>query len=186
MNIIDEITFRVDIPHAKHLARCPLLKPSQREPLSPEVKAEVDSILEAIIYLYTESRRITKEVARRASLTGPQLTVVKILEQIGDLSLSELSERIRAQNSTVTGIIDRMEREGLVDRLRSTEDRRVVLIRLTKKVEALAREVSVEPMEMLRTALDELSGKEQRDLLSILTKLAKRVQLMVHEGRKET
>ncbi len=159
---------------------------SRPEPLSPEVNAAVDAILEAILYLYTESRRITKEVAKRASLTGPQLTVVKILEQIGDLSLSELSDRIRAQNSTVTGIIDRMEREGLVDRVRSTEDRRVVRIRLTKKGFALAREVSVEPMEMFRAALDELSGIEQRDLLTILTKLAKRVQMMVHDGRKET
>ena len=77
-------------------------------PISPDLKADVDPILEAIIYLYTESRRITKEYARRANLTGPQLTVIKMLEGIGDLSLSELSEKIRAQNSTVTGIIDRM------------------------------------------------------------------------------
>jgi hypothetical protein len=56
----------------------------------------------------------------RYGLTGPQLTVIKLLETFGDLSLSSLSERIRAQNSTVTGIIDRMEREGLVLRERST------------------------------------------------------------------
>src|SRR6188768_1167716 len=95
-------------------------------PLGPEIKSDVDAVIEAIVYLYTESRRLTKALARRADLTGPQLTVIKMLEQIGDLSLSELSERIRAQNSTVTGIIDRMEREGLVTRERSKEDRRVV------------------------------------------------------------
>src|ERR1044072_8419278 len=98
-------------------------------PVSPEFKSDVDQVLEAIIYLYTESRRLTKELARRADLTGPQLTVVKLLEQIGDLSLSELSERIRAQNSTVTGIIDRMVRERLVVRVSSKEDRSVVFIR---------------------------------------------------------
>ena len=75
-----------------------------------DIKNEVDQILEAILYLYTESRRVTKELARSVLLTGPQLTVLKMLEGLGDLSLSELSERIRAQNSTVTGIIDRMER----------------------------------------------------------------------------
>ena len=53
-------------------------------PVSPEIKSDVDQVLEAIIYLYTESRRLTKELARRADLTGPQLTVVKMLEQIGD------------------------------------------------------------------------------------------------------
>ena len=59
-----------------------------------DIKPEVDQILEAILYLYTESRRVTKEVARRADLTGPQLTVLKVLEGLGDLSLSELSELV--------------------------------------------------------------------------------------------
>jgi DNA-binding MarR family transcriptional regulator len=151
------------------------------------VKLEVDSILEATVYLYTESRRITKEVARRVELTGPQLTVLKVLEGVGDLSLSELSERIRAQNSTVTGIIDRMEREGLVVRARSTEDRRVVNIRLTEKGATIAREIAVEPMEVFRSALESLSGAEMQELLRILTKIAVRVKAIVKRdvGAKE-
>ncbi|HEX3343669.1 MAG TPA: MarR family transcriptional regulator [Polyangiaceae bacterium] len=144
-----------------------------------EIKPEIDSILEAILYLYTESRRVTKELARQVDLTGPQLTVLKMLEGLGDLSLSELSERIRAQNSTVTGIIDRMEREALVVRARSTEDRRVVKIRLTEKGSKIARAIAVEPMEIFRGALDSLSAGEARELLKILTKIAKRVQSIV-------
>jgi DNA-binding MarR family transcriptional regulator len=150
--------------------------------LPSDVKAEVDQVLEAIIYLYTESRRITKELARRAELTGPQLTVVKMLESLGGLSLSDLSDRIRAQNSTVTGIVDRMEREGLVVRARSTEDKRVVNIRLTEKGERIAREIPVEPMEIFRGALAGLTAAETRDLLRILTKVARRVQSIVRSG----
>jgi MarR family transcriptional regulator, organic hydroperoxide resistance regulator len=148
----------------------------QKMVVDPEIKSDVDRVLEAIIYLYTESRRITKEMARRADLTGPQLTVVKMLEQIGDLSLSELSERIRAQNSTVTGIIDRMEREGLVMRERSREDRRVVFIRLTTKGRKLAEDVPVEPWEIFRSALESLTASETRDLVKILGKVARRVR----------
>jgi DNA-binding MarR family transcriptional regulator len=148
-------------------------------PIPSEIKPEVDRILEAILYLYTESRRLTKELARSVDLTGPQLTVLKMLEGLGDLSLSELSERIRAQNSTVTGIIDRMEREGLVVRARSSEDRRVVKIKLTDKGSSIARAIQVEPMEIFRGALEGLSAGEMRDLLRILTKIARRVQAMV-------
>lgn len=148
-------------------------------PVSDELKSDVDQVLEAIIYLYTESRRITKELAKRADLTGPQLTVVKMLEQVGDLSLSELSDKIRAQNSTVTGIIDRMEREGLVTRERSKEDRRVVHIRLTAKGHTLAKEIPVEPMEIFKGALESLSAQEMRDLMRIMTKVAKRVKQIV-------
>ena len=148
-------------------------------PVAPDLKNDIDSVVEAILYLYTESRRITKEMARRADLTGPQLSVVKLLEQIGDMSLSELSDKIRAQNSTVTGIIDRMEREGLVTRERSKEDRRVVFIRLTTKGRDLAREIPVEPMEIFKGAIESLTAQEVRDLMRILTKVAKRVRQAV-------
>ena len=147
--------------------------------VDPEFKADVDQTLEAIIYLYTEGRRLTKELARRVQLTGPQLTVVKILEAVESLSLSELSERIRAQNSTVTGIIDRMEREGLVMRERSTEDRRVVRIRLTPKGETIARDIPVEPMLVFREAVTSLTREEMRELMKIMTKLARKVRAIV-------
>ena len=153
--------------------------PPPPPPVSADLKSEVDQVLEAIIYLYTESRRITKELAKRADLTGPQLTVVKLLQTVGDLSLSELSDKIRAQNSTVTGIIDRMEREGLVLRERSKEDRRVVHIRLTPKGKALADDIPVEPMEIFKGALESLTVQEMRDLMRIMTKVAKRVKQIV-------
>src|SRR5687768_9656240 len=153
-------------------------------PIAPDLKSDVDQVLEAILYLYTESRRITKELAKRADLTGPQLTVVKLLEAFGDLSLSELSDKIRAQNSTVTGIIDRMERENLVIRERSKEDRRVVYIKLTPKGRELAREIPVEPMEVFKNALETLSGQEMKDLLRIMTKVAKRVRHIVDKEHK--
>ena len=90
-------------------------------PRIPEAyKVQVDRIVETIIYLYTESRRLTKEQAARHGLTGPQLSVAKILEDIGDLSLSELSERINAQNSTVTAALthdELMQLLALLDKL---------------------------------------------------------------------
>ena len=118
-------------------------------------------------------------MASQFGLTGPQLTVIKLLESFGDLSLSSLSERIRAQNSTVTGIIDRMEREGLVRRERSTTDRRVIYIRLSEKGTKLARQIEVEPMEIFRSALLSLSQADLRDLLRILNKMQKRVRARV-------
>ncbi len=53
-------------------------------PIPERDKPKVDAIVETLIYLYTESRRLTKGLAREYGLTGPQLTVIKILEQLGD------------------------------------------------------------------------------------------------------
>jgi MarR family transcriptional regulator, organic hydroperoxide resistance regulator len=144
-----------------------------------DTKPEIDAILETIIYLYTESRRLTKGLAAQFGLTGPQLTVIKMLESFGDLSLSSLSERIQAQNSTVTGIIDRMEREGLVRRERSTADRRVVYIRLSDKGRKLARQIEVEPMEIFRGALLDLGREDVKDLVRILGRIEKQVRARV-------
>ncbi|XYI00604.1 MarR family winged helix-turn-helix transcriptional regulator [Sorangium sp. So ce1128] len=153
--------------------------------LPPPERPEIDAIVEMIIYLYTESRRLTKGMASGFGLTGPQLTILKLLESFQDLSLSTLSERIRAQNSTVTGIVDRMEREGLVRRERSRADRRVVHIRLSDKGARLAREIQVEPMEIFRSALLSLSSTDLRDLLRILTKLQRQVVSRVGQGAQK-
>ncbi len=152
-------------------------------PRIPEgYKIQVDRIVETIIYLYTESRRLTKDQAAKHGLTGPQLSVAKILEDIGDLSLSELSERINAQNSTVTGIVDRMEREGLVERKRSSDDRRVVHIRLTKKGQELARSMKFEPFEIFKHAFEHaLTREELGQLVQLLDKLATHVRKQVAE-----
>jgi DNA-binding MarR family transcriptional regulator len=108
--------------------------------------------------------------------------VVKMLEPSGRLSLSELSWKIRARNSTVTGIIDRMERESLVVRRRSPDDRRVVHIELTAKGRRLAGEIRIEPMEIFRTVLQELSAEDAADLRRIVTRLARRVGDLVRDS----
>lgn len=139
-------------------------------------KRAFDRIVETLIFLYTESRRLTKDEARRHDLTGPQLTVIKLLAGIGDLSLTGLSESMQTRNSTVTGIIDRMESAKLVKRIRSEIDRRVVMIRLTPHGRALARSVPIEPMQAFRRALETLAPGEQKSLLKILSKLEKQIR----------
>ena len=139
------------------------------------IKNDLDPIVEALIYLYTEGRRLTKEAAGHWGLSGGQLSALKLLEAVGDLSLSEVGERIRAQNSTVTTIVDRLEADGLALRERSVEDRRVWKIRLTPKGAALAKKVPISSMEVLYTALGALSAREQADFLRVLKKVARGV-----------
>jgi DNA-binding MarR family transcriptional regulator len=142
-------------------------------------KHDLDRVVEALVYLYTESRRITKDAARRYGLTGPQLTVLKLLDGLGDLSLSALSERIRRQNSTVTGIVDRMVAAGLVVRERSETDRRVVHIRLTPEGRRLARQTPVRPMAVFQEAIAALSKTDRDALLRALGKLTDSVRRAV-------
>lgn len=143
---------------------------------------EIDRIVETILYLYAESRRVTKHVARGMGLTGPQISALKILEAVGELSLSELSERMSARNSTITGIVDRMERDGLVVRERSQSDRRVVKLRATERGLAIARGVPVTAMELFAGALKALSPHDRAELRRILSVVAENVRAEIGES----
>jgi DNA-binding MarR family transcriptional regulator len=139
----------------------------------------LDLIVETVIYLESESRRLAREACQRVGVTGTQLNVLKLLEEIGELSLSELSRRLAAQNSSVTGIVDRMVQAGLVTREQSPEDRRVWRIRMTPRGEEIAKQTQVLPWDLLRDALGSLDRREKEHLTQILEKVAAHVARQV-------
>lgn len=67
------------------------------------------------------------------NLTGPQGMLMGILNRYGEMKVSDLSEKLGLSNSTVSGIIDRLEKQDLVKRTRSESDRRVVYVSTTEK-----------------------------------------------------
>ena len=77
-------------------------------------------------------QRLEAEFARGADLTGPQRLVMAALvglgEKTGGMSLKELSEKVGLAHSTVSGIVDRLEARGMVERRASDEDRRVTRV----------------------------------------------------------
>jgi DNA-binding MarR family transcriptional regulator len=142
---------------------------------------DLDVIVETVIYLQTESRRLAREQCARLGVTATQLNVIKMLDEIGELSLSELSRRIAAQNSTVTGIVDRMVQAELVTREQSPEDRRVWRIKLTERGKQIAKKIEVAPWDLLRRGIDSLDRKDKETLLGLLRKVAAHVTAELEE-----
>ncbi|WP_250813828.1 MarR family winged helix-turn-helix transcriptional regulator [Clostridium swellfunianum] len=68
---------------------------------------------------------------KEMNLTGPQGMLMGTLAHNGEMKVSELSDKLGLSNSTVSGILDRLENQGLVERVRSKEDRRVVYVKVT-------------------------------------------------------
>jgi len=157
-----------------------------REPIGKD-KSEIDRIVETAIYLQTEGRRLAKEQCARHGITATQLNVLKLLQAVGDLSLSELSKQMAATNSSITGIIDRMVAAKLVAREQSAEDRRVWRIRLLPEGKALARKVDVAPWELLKAAVAALDPPELQQLIKTLLKVADHVEgtVAAREQRQE-
>lgn len=67
------------------------------------------------------------------NLTGPQGMLMQILNQHDEMKIGDVSKIMGLSNSTVSGIIDRLEKQELVERKRSDVDRRVVYVNVTPK-----------------------------------------------------
>jgi DNA-binding MarR family transcriptional regulator len=80
-------------------------------------------------------RRPMKAEFARGHLTGPQQLVMEALVRSSGLSLKDLSKRVSLSHSTVSGIVDRLEKRGFVRRKPDSNDRRFTVITPSKNVE---------------------------------------------------
>ena len=101
-------------------------------------------------------RPVDAEFAR-GRLTGPQRSVMHVVVQSDGISLKDLSKQIGLAHSTVSGIVDRLEMQGLLARKADTNDGRISLISASKAVRDYMRDtlpgLTIHPLvEALRRA----------------------------------
>lgn len=107
----------------------------------------------------------------RFGLTLPQFDVLAELARFDEpINMTELSKRLMVSNGNVTGVIDRLVREGLVARSRSPEDRRAHLIALTPEGGSTFRRVAAEHERWVEEALGGLDSDELEALTALLTR----------------
>lgn len=130
-----------------------------------ENEAVIESIVGAIRRLNRAVYLDASRTSREFGLTRSQSGVLKILFMHGPLSSADLSRKLYMTPSNMTGIIDRLEKKGLVDRSRQPVDRRVVLITLTENGKDLSRRLPDSIERKLVSELIELTP-EQIQMLS--------------------
>ena len=122
--------------------------------------------------LFVSYLRVTQHVSQqfrshygRMDLTFPQAMVLTVLGEDGPVPISTLAERTGSANSTVSGIVDRLEKLGLAKRQRSETDRRVIYVTATEKYAAL-RDKAVTDVNSYFSALMEHMTEEDRKLVA--------------------
>jgi len=130
--------------------------------------------------LYAASRQITRQYTPFLSelgITYTQYIALMVLWEKRPVTVKELGDALRLDTGTVTPLLKKMEKEGLITRTRSERDNRVVEIDLTDRGWAL-REKAVEvPGKMIRCG-SSLTQEEAAELFRLLYKLM--------DGKKET
>ncbi len=131
-----------------------------------------DKILNVYLQVTQHASRQFRIHFGKWNLTFPQALILNtLLEEGGTLPISQLAERTGSANSTVSGIVDRLEKLGLVRRERSETDRRVIYVSLTEKCRAMREDARTDVRGYFSALLDTLSQEDKKVVLEGLTKL---------------
>ena len=122
--------------------------------------------------------RVTQHMSRQfrayfgqLELTFPQALVLTVLGEEGEMPISRLAQYTGSANSTVSGIVDRLEKLKLVKRVRSEDDRRVIYVTLTDEYRTMQKKMEPNVSAYLSKLLRALPGQELADICAALDKL---------------
>ena len=87
-------------------------------------------VLRAYLRAVALAEPLQHELAARHGVSLGDLHAVSVLARIGEVSMSSYGSELGVPRSTITNLVDRLERAGLVERASSAKDRRVTLVRL--------------------------------------------------------
>jgi DNA-binding MarR family transcriptional regulator len=120
-------------------------------------------------------------LALERQLPRSEMLALLMLQRHGQRTMSELAEVLGAPLSTASGIGERLARRGLVHRERRPEDRRVVVVRLTRKGESAAGKLRDHIDGLLRRVAGALTEEELAQLLALLAKVSDAFQASPQE-----
>lgn len=134
---------------------------------------------EEIISLLRNIRRsINRHIEEHAcglGITIPQAMLLRILAKEGCMTVTEISKRLGVAKSTVSGITDRLEKQGFVRREEDVADRRSSKIYLTGKMQEMIAGLPLFQGEYFNSLLTGLSDQEIKDIIRSLRILDERL-----------
>ena len=133
-----------------------------------ETVADIEKDLRYISGIIKQKGR---ELLSNYTITPPQFIALQWLFEDGDMTIGELSNKMFLACSTTTDLVDRMEKNELVVRVKDPNDRRVVRIHLLDEGERIIDEVIKKRQLYLQEVLKDFSGDEILSLKEGLAKL---------------
>jgi DNA-binding MarR family transcriptional regulator len=122
--------------------------------------AYVDELERLLRTVSSIIKRRGRDILSNFDITPPQFNALLILRNHGNLTIGELGEKMYLACSTATDLIDRMERNGLVERRRDQNDRRVIRLHVKEKGMEMVQAVMAARKCYLSGILDQISEEE--------------------------
>lgn len=109
-------------------------------------------------------------------LTQPQFSVIESLGHLGPMKMGSFCAKLLTSGGNITVVIDNLEKDGLVERVHSKEDRRAITVQLTSKGQKLFNEIFTKHAQFVTKTASVLSEAEQVQLSGLLKKLGLALQ----------
>ena len=122
-----------------------------------------------------ELKCIGSERLVRQGISMTQLHVMHLLDHHGEMPMSRLAEMLDVSLSNGTGLIDRVEERGFVERIRVPSDRRMVMVRLTPAGRQMLDEIETVREQVLRRVLDKLDPTQLTGVATAMADLREAV-----------
>ncbi|WP_374722927.1 MarR family winged helix-turn-helix transcriptional regulator [Peribacillus tepidiphilus] len=122
-------------------------------------------------YISSIVKQKGREILNNYTITPPQFVALQWLLEDGDMTIGELSNKMYLACSTTTDLVDRMEKNNLVMRVKDENDRRVVRIHLLDEGKNIIDDVIKKRQNYLKEVLSDFSEDEVLSLQSSLKKL---------------
>ncbi|MFT3837920.1 MAG: MarR family transcriptional regulator [Myxococcaceae bacterium] len=129
-----------------------------------------DALVDALARSAFATMAVLSRLSAKHGLSLTQLRVLGILRD-RQPRMATLADHLGLEKSTLTGLVSRAERNGLVDRIVTREDARVVEVRLTRRGLELARRLTAEVREALAPQTAGLGPAQRRQLRLLLEQL---------------
>jgi DNA-binding MarR family transcriptional regulator len=135
--------------------------------------------ISSIGWLLADASRLIRKLADRRlgplGLTRAQWQALGALKRLGPITQVALAEYMELETATVARLTDRLEASGWIERKPDSNDRRVKLVSMTPKANAIMDEVSVIGQKLRDDMLADLSDKEREQLVSSLSTMKSRL-----------
>lgn len=133
--------------------------------LAHDTIAEIEKRLRYISGVIKQNGR---KILNNYPITAPQFVALQWLMEYGDLTIGELSSKNGLAFSTTTDLVDRMEKNLLVKRIRDEKDRRVVRIQVLDKGKKIIKEVIKKRQEYLGEVFANFSNDQAENMNELL------------------